>query len=92
MFQTFHRLAVSTSVAIALTSISAFTALAQEATAPMHGGDQMQKMHSAMQKSATPSAKPRGGSGNQPYAGMEKRKSKALSEDRIEGLLSGKGI
>ncbi len=32
------------------------------------------------------------GAGNQPYAGMEKRKIKALSEDRMEGLLSGKGI
>ena len=48
MFQTFHRLVVSTSVAIALTSISAFSALAQEATAPMHGGDQMKKMHSGL--------------------------------------------
>lgn len=38
--------------------------------------------------------KPRkmGASGNQPYAGMEKRKIKALSEDRIEGLSTGKGI
>ncbi|MDA1090967.1 MAG: hypothetical protein O3A85_11740 [Proteobacteria bacterium] len=50
MFQTFHRLVVSTAVAAALTSISAFSVDAQEGS--MHGGDQMQKMHAAMQKSA----------------------------------------
>lgn len=80
MSQTYCRLVVFTAFVAALTSFSAF---AQSGTTPTHGDNQMHKMHSEMQKSTKH---------HQPYAGLEKRKIKALSMDRMEGLMAGKGI
>ena len=92
MFQTCHRLAVAIVVAAALTSIPAFAALAQQGAAPLHVGDRMQKMPSATQNGGSGIHQKMNAAGKRPYTGMETRKIKALSEARIEGLLSGKGI
>lgn len=90
MPKTHRRMAIAASLTLALTSLSPLVAYAEGASSTeLNKLEQSTQEHHAMGADKSP---PTAAADQRVYAGISKRKIKALSKERIEGLSKGNGL